>query len=205
MLPTLRVSSVPATPDPAPAGELTRWFAEEVQPHEPKIRAWLQARFPQLGDIDDLMQETYLRVLRAKGAGQLEHPKAYLFATARNAALDRFRRNRVITFERLADIADSSVLVVGPDSAQSADRDHELETLAAAIRSLPERCREILVLRKHHGLSHREIAERLGISPHTVNAQITVAMLKCRDYFRARGLIDLPAQERPPAKRPARP
>lgn len=198
------MSPVPAAPDPSPTGELTRWFAEEVQPHEPKIRAWLQARFPQLGDIDDLIQETYLRVLRAKGAGQLEHPKAYLFATARNAALDRFRRNRVITFERLADIADSSVLVLGADSSQSADRDHELEILAAAIRSLPERCREVLVLRKHHGLSHREIAERLGISHHTVNAQITVAMVKCREFFRAHGLLPPPAHERSSSKRPAR-
>lgn len=198
------MSTVPAAPEPSPTGELTRWFAEEVQPHEPKVRAWLQARFPQLGDIDDLIQETYLRVLRAKGEGRLDHPKAYLFATARNAALDRFRRNRVITFERLADVADSSVLEVGPDSVPASDRDHELETLAAAIRSLPERCRQVLVLRKHHGLSHREIADRLGISPHTVNAQITVAMVKCREYFRAHGLIDSQPHERPSSQRPTR-
>lgn len=167
----------------------TRWFLEEVHPHEPKIRAWLQARFPQLGDIDDIVQETYLRVLRAKDSRKLDHPKAYLFATARNTAVDRFRRSQVVMFEPLADVTDPSVLADRTDATQSIDRDHELDILAAAIRALPDRCRQIIVLRKHHGLSHREIAERLGISPHTVNAQITVAMMKCRAYFRDCGLL----------------
>lgn len=162
---------------------------EEVQPHEPKLRAWLHARFPKLADVDDLVQETYLRLFRAKRAAVLDHPKAYLFATARNAALDSFRRQQIVAFERLTDIGDSSVLMAAAENNESPDRDRELEALSAAIRALPERCREVMILRKHHGLSHREIAARLGISPHTVNAQITVAMMKCRDYFRQRGLI----------------
>jgi RNA polymerase sigma-70 factor (ECF subfamily) len=183
------LSSAPTGPEPISVVDQTRWFLEEVHPHEPKIRAWLQARFPQLGDIDDLVQETYLRVLRAKDNRKLDHPKAYLFATARNTALDRFRRSQVVMFEPLADVADPSVLADRTDASQSIDRDHELEILADAIRALPDRCRQIIVLRKHQGLSHREIAGRLGISPHTVNAQITVAMIKCRAYFRERGLL----------------
>ena len=174
---------------------------EEVQPHEPKIRAWLQARFPALRDVDDLIQETYLRVLRARRAGNLEHPKAYLFATARNAALDRFRRNKIIRFESLAEITDSSVLVDTTDASQTGERDQDFVALADAIRALPERCREVLVLRKRHGLSHREIADKLGISPHTVNAQITVAIVKCREYFRVRGLLESTPHAAPPAQR----
>ena len=175
--------------------EQTRWFMEEVQPHEPKIRAWLQARFPALADVDDLIQETYLRVLRARSAGKLEHPKAYLFATARNAALDRFRRSRIVSFDSLAEVTDPSVLIDATHASDAADRQQELDILSAAIRELPERCRQVLVLRKHHGLSHREIADRLGISPHTVNAQITVAMIKCRAYFRSRGLLQPSSHE----------
>jgi len=184
------VMPTPAAPESSSAVDQTRWFLEKVQPHEPKLRAWLHARFPRLGDIDDLVQETYLRLFRARGAGRLAHPKAYLFATARNAALDRCRRERIIAFEPLAEVADSVALVEGVDAFAATERDQELKVLAAAIRALPERCRTILILRKHHGLSHRAIADRLGISPHTVNAQITVAMMKCRDYFRARGLLD---------------
>ena len=164
-----------------------RWFAAEVLPHEPELRSWLRVRFASVRDIDDILQESYLRLFRARAAGKIDHPKAYLFNTARNAALDWVRRERVIVFEPLTDSKGSFVLE-GNAHATSSDADFELETLAAAIRTLPERCREVLILRKYHGLSHEEIAARLGITRNTVNAQITIAMLRCREYFRARGL-----------------
>lgn len=169
--------------------ELTRWFSEEILPHEPNLRAWLLAKFPSRNDVDDLVQETYFRLCKARETGKIIHGKAYLYAAARNLALDRCRRDRVVSFEAIADLGDSLVLEQQPNVDDIADRDFELEMLKAALRSLPERCREVLMLRKHQGLSHREIAERLGISVHTVNAQITLGMIKCREYFRTRGLV----------------
>jgi DNA-directed RNA polymerase specialized sigma24 family protein len=56
----------------------------------PALRAYLHARFPALRDIDDLVQDTYVRLLRAHAVGKVAHAKSYLFATARNAALDFF-------------------------------------------------------------------------------------------------------------------
>jgi RNA polymerase sigma factor (sigma-70 family) len=98
--------------------------------------------------------------------------------------------------EPIADTDDSiRLLDQGPTPEDISERDRELTTLAEAILALPERCRTILVLRKHHGLSHREIADRLGISPNTVNAQITAAMIKCRAYFQQRGLLASKADE----------
>src|SRR5689334_1896476 len=89
--------------------ELTRWFAEEIQPHEPRLRAWLRTRFPQLRDFDDLIQEIYLKLVKAKGAGKWDRPKAYLFTTAKNAALDHCRRRQVVTFERISVSNESSL------------------------------------------------------------------------------------------------
>lgn len=175
-------------PPPPAHSDQARWFAQEVQPHEPALRSWLQARFASLGDIDDVMQESYLRIFRARNAGPIDHPKAYLFRVARNAALDRVRRERVVAFEPLTDSGGSFVLEEEADSA-SPDADLEHAALAAAIRTLPDRCREVLLLRKYHGLSHDEIAARLGITRNTVNAQITIAMMRCREYFRAQGLL----------------
>jgi len=48
---------------------LSRWFVDEVQPHEPELRAYLRTSFPSLADIDDLVQETYARLVQARNAG----------------------------------------------------------------------------------------------------------------------------------------
>ena len=51
------------------------------------IRQYLRDRFPALHDVDDLVQEAYARVLRARAAGRVIHPKAYLFATALSSSV----------------------------------------------------------------------------------------------------------------------
>jgi RNA polymerase sigma factor (sigma-70 family) len=167
----------------------SRWFAEEVQPHEAALRAYLRGAFPMLQDIDDLVQDAYARLLSARNGGKVNHPKAYLFATARNAALDLFRRKKIISIEALAEIEQLSVLEDGPDAAEQACHDQELDILTAAIQSLPDRCRQILTMRRLQGLSHREIALTLGISEHTVNAQLAIGVLRCRKYLLARGVL----------------
>ena len=70
----------------SPQFEQTRWFTREVQPHEPLLRAYLRKPFPTLHDFDDVVQESHLRLLRAREQGRIESAKAYLFAVARNVA-----------------------------------------------------------------------------------------------------------------------
>jgi RNA polymerase sigma-70 factor (ECF subfamily) len=83
---------------PPPDSELGRWFATHVQPHEAMLRAWLHQRFESRVDIDDIVQEAFVRTLHARTARTartLASPKAFLFTTARNLALDRLRRHEV--------------------------------------------------------------------------------------------------------------
>ena len=171
-----------------PPIDQARWFAEEVQPHEPALRAYLRGRFPSLRDVDDLVQESYARILRARQIGTAKLTRAYLFVTARNLALDALRHTNAVTIELLAEIDESSVVEARPDAAEAASCDQALEILAEAIATLPKRCREIFVLRRYRELSHREIARQLGIAENTVNAQLVIAMLRCRIYLQQRGV-----------------
>lgn len=166
----------------------SRWFKEEVQPHEPALREWLRRRFPSLSDIDDLVQETYARLFRIRKIERIYEPRPYLFATARNTANSLCRRGKIISFVPLAETSPLSVVEDGCDPAEAAAHEQELAMLANAIRVLPDRCRQILTLRKLHGLSHREIAQKLGISENTVNAQAALGVLRCREYLESRGL-----------------
>jgi RNA polymerase sigma factor (sigma-70 family) len=168
--------------------ETARWFAGEIQPHEPQLRAYLRGRFPSLKDIDDLVQETYARLFRAHHAGKQGLSRAYLFVTARNAALDLFRRKKIVSIEAIAEIENLSVVEDGLGVAETLCHQQELELLAEALDTLPKRCRQIFVMRRFHDLSHREIALALGVSENTVNAQLVIGMTRCRAYLRAKGV-----------------
>jgi RNA polymerase sigma-70 factor (ECF subfamily) len=172
-----------------PKSENTRWFAEEVQPHEPSLRSYLRAVFPSFPDVDDLVQESYARLIRARETGRVGYAKAFLFTTARNAALDFFRRRKVVSIEAVADLSALSVIEDTPDASEAVNKQQELELLSAAVRGLPERCRQVMMLRHLDGLAYKEIAERLEISPETVKVHMIKGVKDCTRFFRQRGLL----------------
>ncbi len=181
------MASDPANFSRQPDLEQSNWFATEVQPHRPALRAWLLARFSTLPDVDDLVQETCVRVLRARDASPIRSTRALLFATARNLALDAVRRQRVIRFEPITDDTDSSVLADTTDVIATVSKQQELELLTKAIQSLPERCRQIFTLRTAYGLTQKQIAAKLGVSESTVEKQVAHGIRLCAEFFATGG------------------
>lgn len=167
--------------------DLSRWFAEEVQPHEGALRSWLRSRFSILADIDDLVQEAYARLLRVRETGSVANPRAFLFVTARNLALNQLRHDRHARGVGWDEAGTDGVLDQGPPVPESVAHAEDLQLLIQAIQGLPHRCRQVMTLRKIYGLSQRETARRLGIAEHTVEAQGTIGLRKCVEFFRRRG------------------
>jgi len=190
--PTLGASSAsPATASGSRAQEREAWFRCQVQPHEQGLRRYLSAQFRSLSDaIDDLVQESYLRILHAYERGPVVSPRGLLFTIARNVARDLLRRRGVGAAFSVTESDALRVLPAEdvPGPSESASRSQEYGLLAAAIAELPPRCREVLVLRKFEHLSQREIAQRLRISEHTVEAQLTKALHRCTAFFAKHGL-----------------
>jgi len=172
-----------------PHPENARWFEEEVQPHEASLKSYLRNLFPSLPDVDDYVQESYARLIRAKEKGQISYVKAFLFTTARNAALDFFRRRKVVSIDGVADLEALHVTEDKPSVPETVSKQQELNMLAEAVRTLPDRCRQVLTLRLLYGMPQKEIAAELKISPHTVKAQLAKGMRRCSDYFAERGVI----------------
>lgn len=177
---------------PAPDPEHSRWFAAEVQPHERQLRSWLRGLYPSLRDIDDLIQETYARVLRmyARDTSRIYRVKSLVFTTARNLALDQLRRRQMAKTDGWPQADDGAAVVDDvPGVEELVNREQELQLLTDAIQTLPARCRQVLTLRKIYGLSQREIATQLGIAEHTVEAHVRVGVQRCTEYFARLNLL----------------
>lgn len=174
--------------EPITFNDQSRWFAEEVLPHEQPLRSYLRQSLPTLADVDDLVQDCFARIMRARRTGLVRSPKPLLFAIARNAVRDFISRKARAELIPITETSECAVLEEESDVVESVCRRQELALLTEAIHALPERCREVLLLRKIKGLSQKEIAELLGIAEHTVEALAAKGTRRCAEFLRARGV-----------------
>ena len=123
-------------------------------------------------DARDMAQETFARALARPAVLPEEAYRPWLLRIARNACIDRERRQRVrqLFMPRLApDDRDQQT----PDS--NLDRDRNIARVRHAIRSLPRPLREVLVLREYGELSYKEIAAALNLKQGTVMSRLNRA------------------------------
>ena len=166
------------------------WFSQHLLPHESMLRAWLRSRFPTDLDVDDVIQESYLRILRTRKDKPIKAPKAFLFATSRNIALNMIRASNV-RGDRSVQIEDIDILDEGKSVQETIARNQELEALTAAIQTLPKKCRQIFTLCKVYGMTPKEISEELGLSLPTVYRQLSIGVDKCADYLQNQGFVNI--------------
>jgi RNA polymerase sigma factor (sigma-70 family) len=160
--------------------------------HRAELMRLLTARTGDPVEAEDLLQELWVKV-RQQPAGPVANGRAYLFRMAQNLVIDRVReRQRRMQRERrwsdaATDFASSGVEPV--DQRKTAEEHiidrEETATLTSAIANLPEGARRAFELHKIEGLSHAEVAARLGISKSGVEKHMAVAM----KYLR-RALMD---------------
>lgn len=158
------------------AAELREWFVREVLPLESVLMQFLQHNWRNRSDVDDLVQDVYVRVCEAALREKPQQTRAFVFATARNLLIDRVRHERVIPIEIADDLESFGVVDDEPDPERSAGSREELRKLWAALDKLPPRCREVVMLRRVEGLPRREIASRLGIVEATVAEHLSKGM-----------------------------
>lgn len=180
----------PSTPEhAAPAADQSRWFSEEIYPHEASLRFHLRNAFPTVRDVDDVVQESYLRIWKARAVQPVRSAKSFLFMIARRLAIDVLRRQRISPEVALPDLAALRVLEDRPGVAETACTRDELAWLARALHALPGRCREVMMLRQIEGVPQKEIARRLGLSELTVQTHVVHGLRRLEAYFRKHGAM----------------
>jgi len=133
-------------------------------------------------DAEDLVQETYLRLLRAHHCqGEaIANPEAYLFTVALNLAREQAvrRRRPLLPIDELENIA--TLFACEESVEDAADRAQRRQRLQVLLGSLPGRTRAVLVMQYRDGLSYKQIAERMGVSPHMVKKHVVRGLSFCR-------------------------
>jgi RNA polymerase sigma-70 factor (ECF subfamily) len=144
-------------------------------------------------DVEDILQEAFLRCYESNDGSTVTHPQSYLYRTAINLAINHSARaeNRVTTS---LEALDSAIQLPGELDVETQLISRERLALYCGIVSeLPSQCRRAFILKKVYGLSQREIAKFLGISENTVEKHIAKGILVCARKMTeldARGLVD---------------
>ena len=136
-------------------------------------------------EVEDIVQETYVRVCQIKRPQDIRQPRSYLFRTARNLALDYLKRADTKLTDGMDEQGMDSLLDTsrGDDSTfEQVASNEEFALFCEAVRHLPVKCRRVFVLKKVYGYSQIEIAKKLNISIGTVEKHISQGIKRCA-YF----------------------
>lgn len=164
---------------------LDAWFAREVLKHEDALMRFLHRNWRDHDEVPDLRQDIYVRIYKSAARRLPDSPKSFLFTTARNLLADRARRQRIVSITAVGDMERLNVLKDELAPERHLAGRQALERLARALDSLPDRCREVVWLRRVKDMPQKQIAKRLGISEKTVEKHIAKGVRRMTDHFYA--------------------
>jgi RNA polymerase sigma-70 factor (ECF subfamily) len=149
------------------------------------LRRYLGRFFSVPQDVEDMLQEVFLRAYAAETRTPILLARAYLFRVAKHVALNELARRKTFATSSMEDFDDPDVVgsETQPGVEQEVDGRRRLALFASAVAALPDQCRKVLVLKKIEGLSQREIAKRLGIAESTAEKHLAKGLLLTRDFM----------------------
>ncbi|MDA0791749.1 MAG: sigma-70 family RNA polymerase sigma factor [Proteobacteria bacterium] len=156
------------------------------------LSRYIATFFVQREDVEDTLQQAFTEALASeteKGVS-IDSPKAYLFRVARNIALNKKKRQRIVFMENVGIVDDSIVSRWQDVSGDLGDVQYSRDKLGAlsdAVAALPPQCRRVFIMQRVNGLSYKEIAAQLDISTSTVEKHLEKALRRCTEYLDSMG------------------
>jgi len=136
-------------------------------------------------DMEDMIQETFVRALEAEKRTTIEQPKNFLAGIARNVARRelelraRYTNELVDEFDPNHHYSDNDVVEGAAATRQ------QMHSYWGAIQTLPPQCQKVFVLKHVYGASHKEIARKLDIAISTVEKHVALGLRRCREKMLA--------------------
>ena len=165
------------------APDLRAWFLREVLPLEAALIRFLRHNWRNQDDIEDLLQEVYVRVYSSACKLVPDGVKPFVFATAQNLLVDRVRHEKIIPIEAVGELDRLDVGLDEPGPDRNVMARDELRRLQLALDRLPPRNREAIMLKQVEGLTRREVAARMKITERTVQWHLSEGLQTLADLL----------------------
>jgi RNA polymerase sigma-70 factor (ECF subfamily) len=158
--------------------------------HGSSLKRFISRFMRSPSDIEDIAQEAFLRAYTVERSRPIEQPKSFLFRIAKHLALSQLtRKSRQVT-EYIEDSTDPGVIQLESSAEEEISAQQIFQQIfrvhCEAVEELSPQCREVYLLRKVQGFSHKEIAAELGIAVSTVEKHLMKAVEQCDRYVRER-------------------
>jgi RNA polymerase sigma factor (sigma-70 family) len=154
------------------------WLEREMLPHEPWLRRYLRRSSCPVADIDDVVQECFLRIYAAGSIPEVPNPRGLLKRVARNLMIDRHRRG--LGVEHVGIHAAYELPSGCCPQDELVDLRRALGRIARTFETFSPRSRDIVERRCIAGQSSREAASDLGVCSSTVDKQLRASVAALR-------------------------
>ena len=161
--------------------------------HEPELRTWLRARMPVSSDVDDVLQDSFVKAMRqGDRVSDVTQPRAWLFEITRNTLIDRLRAQKPLAH-------------LPPDWEELPEEPNDLDTVDALVACVPRvlselgaQDREAIELCDLQGMAQAEFARLKGLSLPAAKSRVQRARIRmrermaqgCQVSFDPRGKVD---------------
>jgi RNA polymerase sigma factor (sigma-70 family) len=147
---------------------------------EASLKKYLRRYLTRAQDIEDVLQDVFIRAYESENIQEIRSPTSYLFKIAKHSALNELAKKSHQLMSYVGDVAELDVIDDELTGVQALERQERLTTLNKAIADLPPQCQKVLVMRKIYGFTHREVADHLHISVKTVEKHLTKGLQRCQ-------------------------
>ena len=171
-------------PETHTSKDTSRSITEAFVKHETFLKRFLSRFLSRPQDIEDVVQDTYLKAFSAEKKQQIHQPKAFLFRVARNAALTELSKKSRQVMKYVEDYDDSEIISDGISVEDRVLASEKLGLFCQSALEMTPKCRRVFLMAKVYGMSYKEISAELEIGQSAVEKHVAKGLEVCTAFMR---------------------
>ncbi|MDP2699340.1 RNA polymerase sigma factor [Thalassospira sp.] len=156
---------------------MTHWDINALfRQYQTKLLHFVRRKNLAMHTADDIVQDTFLRIVTTPSLPEVQYAQSYLYRTAHNLVIDHCRRERILSFVPDPDKVFGMIADDAPSPEQIVWSRQELKMLKKTLDHLPRDLRDVFILARIDGITYAEIGEKLGIPTQTAFSRMVRAL-----------------------------